>query len=620
MFTCKSGERIESSKICDFKFDCKSKEDENGCGDCDFENGPCGYQNNGFKEQKDAFEDNTMMELLSDDQLSASLRTNLFRRSATTCKLQFRYRLKSRDKNNVITVGLTNDVYDEVLIWESTLNTSITGNEWNTATISVGAMKEFYIFFKGYAKSTWSLFGGTKTAVVAFDDIKFIDCAIPTRSDCHLDQFKCKNGACVDMKYVCDYQDDCGDNSDELTCDAYVNRCDFETETNCQKWSYSNLRVSPAAMSPDDGPTRDHTTGWKSGSFLVTNDNYKTKIIYDGLYPSNDCYLRFFYNTFASEATVEVNMVYENNTQISLQKFRQHNDYIFKRSVVQIPKIDSGESVQIVIRGKIGTAFFGVGTQFLAFDDLSLTPKCFKDETVITTTTTESTVDNKCIRTCDVNRCLNESEICNFVKDCYDGTDELNCGDCSFEDTLCDWQNVGEEQWFLVNSNRFKGNKLIPNVDATGSEAGSFIVLQSFADSRKEQIAILRSPTLKNLSHSCLIQFSYFNNLKDGSLRVQVTNNTNTTVLFTAPLTNALKWKKQSIALNSIKGEFNIEIVGTGTYHQWIDSIVPIGIDEFKMIGCEPIREVLNISCLFANDNCGWQTENGTWIFDEATQ
>lgn len=38
--------------------------------------------------------------------------------------------------------------------------------------------------------------------------------------ECSLRQFKCKNGKCVQMAWVCDSEDDCGDNSDEAECNG----------------------------------------------------------------------------------------------------------------------------------------------------------------------------------------------------------------------------------------------------------------------------------------------------------------------------------------------------------------------------------------------------------------
>ncbi len=37
-------------------------------------------------------------------------------------------------------------------------------------------------------------------------------------ADCEWSEFWCTNGECVNSPYVCDGNDDCGDNSDERSC------------------------------------------------------------------------------------------------------------------------------------------------------------------------------------------------------------------------------------------------------------------------------------------------------------------------------------------------------------------------------------------------------------------
>ena len=36
--------------------------------------------------------------------------------------------------------------------------------------------------------------------------------------NCRLDQLKCNNGRCVDIRAKCNQYNDCGDNSDEIDC------------------------------------------------------------------------------------------------------------------------------------------------------------------------------------------------------------------------------------------------------------------------------------------------------------------------------------------------------------------------------------------------------------------
>lgn len=44
----------------------------------------------------------------------------------------------------------------------------------------------------------------------------------PTLAPCTLEQFKCTNGHCVPLPYVCDHNDNCGDRTDELGCSKLV--------------------------------------------------------------------------------------------------------------------------------------------------------------------------------------------------------------------------------------------------------------------------------------------------------------------------------------------------------------------------------------------------------------
>ncbi|RWS26033.1 hypothetical protein B4U80_01969, partial [Leptotrombidium deliense] len=230
--------------------------------------------------------------------------------------------------------------------------------------------------------------------------------------------------------------------------------------------------------------------------------------------------------------------------------------------------------------------------------------KCSKSEV---TPTTENPIPDCDFYCKSDKKCIEIREVCDFKKDCVDGSDEINCGECEFNETFCNWTNEGDEQWLLVAGNRFKNYKLIPSYDEAKSENGSFLILQSSSAS-KNSAAILRSPEIGKTSSLCHLQFSYFNNFKKGSLTIQVRTADKVTPIFSAPYTNSTDWREKRLPLTSITSRFFIEFIGTGEYHKWIDDIVPIGIDNFKLINCTPIDEdkPKSLNCDFETDECGW--------------
>ncbi|RWS24974.1 Apical endosomal glycoprotein-like protein [Leptotrombidium deliense] len=616
-FECKSGEQILKTKVCDFRIDCESKDDEANCGDCDFQIDYCGYKNNGFSRLNGGTS-NFFIDLESSVTKEASIESTFLQSSTSSCRVEFNYRINYISSDTLLTVLLGNERKRTLEIWQSTMNTTAVNNQWNKASILIGSMTRFYLIFKANInRNSWDRTRGD----IALNDIQFKDCAYPEPSECQQHQFKCKNGVCIDNKFICDFENDCGDNSDETKCEHYINRCNFEQTSECKKWNWDNIYATFSRDSLTKGPTRDHTLGWSSGSFLQKDNHVKGKLWFFGLFPIKNCFFRFFYSTYAQIAAIDVKIIFADKSEKLIQTFNNYNEYFFRRAVVDLSNIVVNDFVSLSLETTIFQSLKGKGS-YIAIDDVSFTPECFGDETNVITTTTEKIIDLNCVRTCDNNKCLNDSQICNFVNDCNDKSDELDCGDCKFENKMCEWQNEGDDEWILVNSLNFTENNLIPNEDATGSKLGSFVVLQSIYE-KEAKTAIFRSQRLKNVSSLCYIELFYFNQLKDGSLKVQLTQIDNgterATVMFNAPVTKAKSWRKAKIPTKTITGSFNLEIVASGENHKWIGDIVPIGIDEIKMIPCEPVREVSRISCLFSNDYCGWEVENGTWIFDNGS-
>ena len=67
--------------------------------------------------------------------------------------------------------------------------------------------------------------GGQHWELTTCEELLPFMCRIPA---CPKGTFHCSNGKCVNDEFVCDGEDDCGDNSDELNCPE---RCHFHVES-----------------------------------------------------------------------------------------------------------------------------------------------------------------------------------------------------------------------------------------------------------------------------------------------------------------------------------------------------------------------------------------------------
>lgn len=96
----------------------------------------------------------------------------------------------------------------------------VTPGVWEKVEIGIGRHREQFKIFFFLANDDHPLSAG-----VGVDDINFFECAPPPRQDeCELEsQFHCmETKGCILKTELCDLQDDCGDNSDEVQeCERY---------------------------------------------------------------------------------------------------------------------------------------------------------------------------------------------------------------------------------------------------------------------------------------------------------------------------------------------------------------------------------------------------------------
>ena len=117
---------------------------------------------------------------------------------------------------------------------------------------------------------------------------------------------------------------------------------------------------------------------------------------------------------------------------------------------VRISISNEPDPFQVVIEGATGTGIFGD----IALDDIVFTPGCKLNETgslVSQTTPTTSTTSSLCrpgeFYCASTANCISSSLVCNFVFDCADQSDELNCGTCDFEHGPCGWFDKSDNKF-----------------------------------------------------------------------------------------------------------------------------------------------------------------------------
>ena len=148
-------------------------------------------------------------------------------------------------------------------------------------------------------------------------------------ASCREDEFVCSNGHCINPDYVCDFEDDCLDRSDELNCRestifllkaevkscfviiAYIQgQCDF------QNMLCGWLRVTPTVWYIDThasanvkgtGPSFDHTYQNNSGYYLFSFSGHPRPpgqefiVYYVSDFPAvtdGSCLFRFWYHMY----------------------------------------------------------------------------------------------------------------------------------------------------------------------------------------------------------------------------------------------------------------------------------------------------------------------------------
>ncbi|XP_048223736.1 MAM and LDL-receptor class A domain-containing protein 1 [Perognathus longimembris pacificus] len=383
--------------------------------------------------------------------------------------------------------------------------------------------------------------------------------------------FQCGNGVSLPPDNVCDFMDQCGDNSDEQQCANYE-RCDFEDGL-CNMKQDENLQLSWAKKNGETGPSppfSDHK-GDISAYFLslVSRVDSPSSILRSRVFLPTDgqhvCQITFydFFSHLSGKLLVglqtrcgsPVQHVWQNTAGLQNQ---------WKRNVITI---QSSQKFQVVFQGQMIENY--EQDEVIAIDDISFGISCLP-------------ADDEMLPCQEASN--NEQELCHpHVDLCkFESTDRQMrlCEVCGFDVDTCDWASEdfsGKASWIRTKANEVPEVAFAPQVDQSGNEEGFYLWMG--AKSALNSQAYLHSSVCHCFAKKCHLQFHY--SMENSVLRVGLHTNKDEATFWTYNTSTHRKWVKADVLIPEELKTFQIVFEGV-----ILSPSSFIGLDQIWVYAC----------------------------------
>ncbi|XP_039405795.1 MAM and LDL-receptor class A domain-containing protein 1 [Corvus cornix cornix] len=631
-FVCRaSGHCIQMIQKCDFRPDCSDKSDESACvmEVCDFEDkGLCGWHQpaleqmsrnysihitNTFKwqlgrganlypeqEQHCPLTDHTTCTeegwyIFADSSNgefghTADIATPVISLTGPRCKIIFWNHM------NGSTVGSL-----EVLCKSSNKTSKLwtqsgsQGPQWNRAEVFLGIRSNFQVIFR--AKRGVSYMGD-----VAVDDITFEDCSPLLISDkpCTSEEFICANKYCIPKNNLCDFVNDCADNSDESPsiCSTSIGHCNFEFELCGWKQDEDDdfdwhLRTR-STTKLGTGPATDHTLQEPSGHYIFIKSSFfqlpgqKARISSPVLSRRNkNCKIIFYYHMYGVH--IGSLIIYQRTTlkhEKILLNLTGNQGNFWQRKALTVSG-DGDEDFQVVFEGIAGKG----PKDGIALDDLTFSRECLPSQEFLPAEPTKLPPTGSCShghRQCQNGKCYRPEQSCDFEDNCGDNTDESKCGtSCTFENGKCGWQNSLADNFNWVLGVGSPQSLRPPRDHTLGNRTGHFLYLEATATGLINEKAHVKSSIWKESSRTCVMSFWYFKSSKAmGHIQVLIKTDDGIVKIWSESGNHGDKWNNVKLHLGKLR---NFEIIFEGIRTRDLGG--GAAIDDIEFNNCSTIGE-----------------------------